>query len=118
MKTFMDLYEFAQYNKESRVRLRSKSHRLSCYSMYIYGTGETVIIEAPNPYRINNDPSPLFRITFSPEKGSVYFNDLTDDGCDIVRNQYCLNIKSGIKKMEEYDIIRTVVVELLTGFRG
>lgn len=117
MKTFKELYEYAQCNKESRIPLRSERHVLSCYSMYVYGTGETIIIEGPNPYNAGCEPLPIFRITYDPQEEKVYFNDLNDDGCDVIRNQHCLPMKAKISKMEEFGIIRNIVVHLLTGFR-
>lgn len=117
MKTFNDLYEFAQNHKESRIPLRSKGHVLEDYSMYVYGDGETILIEGQNPYSDKRDPLPIFRINYNPQEEKVYFNDLNDDGCDVIRNQHCLPMKAKISKMEEFGLIRSIVINLLNGFR-
>lgn len=116
MKTFKDLYEFAQHHRGIRVPLRSINHELSCYNMHIYGSGDVIIIEGPSAYQTNTHNVPLFRITYYPEDELVCFNDMNDSGCDVVLNQHCLPIDAVILKMKDFAIVRTVVLYLLTGF--
>lgn len=116
MKTFEDLYKFAQGFKGYRIPLSWQDDKLSCYSLNIFGSGEIIIIEGPNPYFSNPDPLPLFRITYFPSDELVYFNDLNDSGCDVCLNKHCLPMDSKFTKMADFEITRTIVIYLLTRF--